>query len=50
MFSHGYHRATEDIDLLVPAEVSASARIKSALMILADRESDNLDPAWFDVG
>ncbi len=24
LFSHGYHRATEDIDLLVPAKLAAS--------------------------
>lgn len=50
LFSHGYHRATEDIDLLVPARAGASKKIIDALLVLADKESANLDPAWFDEG
>lgn len=50
LFSHGYHRATEDIDLLVPAKSSASRKIMDALLILADKESANLDPEWFNEG
>lgn len=50
LFSHGYHRATEDIDLLVPARSSASVKIKDALLILSDKESANLEPMWFDEG
>jgi len=50
LFSHGYHRATEDIDLLVPNHSSASKAIIDALLILADKESANIDPAWFDEG
>ncbi|MCP4430983.1 MAG: hypothetical protein GY806_08410, partial [Gammaproteobacteria bacterium] len=50
LFSHGYHRATEDIDLLVPANSAASRAIIDALLILADKESANLEPAWFDEG
>jgi predicted nucleotidyltransferase len=50
LFSHGYHRATEDIDLLVPAKSSASGKIMDALLILADKESANLDPEWFNEG
>ncbi len=50
LFSHGYHRATEDIDLLVPAKSASSAAIIKALLVLADGESANLDPAWFEAG
>lgn len=50
LFSHGYHRATEDIDLLIPANSEAAKAIISALLVLADQESANLDPAWFDEG
>lgn len=50
LFSHGYHRATEDIDLLVPAKSTASKAIIKGLLILADKESANVDPDWFDEG
>ncbi|MES9857867.1 MAG: nucleotidyltransferase [Sedimenticola sp.] len=50
LFSHGYHRATEDIDLLVPAKATASKAILKGLLVLEDRESANIDPEWFDEG
>ena len=50
LFSHGYHRATEDIDLLVPANMSSSKAIIDALLVLADKESANLKPEWFEEG
>ncbi len=50
LFTHGYHRATEDIDLLIPASAERSKAIIEALLVLADRESANIDPAWFDEG
>lgn len=50
LFSHGYHRATEDIDLLVPSNAEASKAIIKALLVLADKESANLNPEWFDEG
>ncbi|MDQ1362770.1 MAG: hypothetical protein QG652_630 [Pseudomonadota bacterium] len=50
LFSHGYHRATEDIDLLVPASVSSSKAIINALLVLSDKESANLKPEWFEEG
>ena len=50
LFTHGYHRATEDIDLLVPASASSSKAIIEALLVLADKESENLDPLWFEEG
>lgn len=50
LFSHGYHRATEDIDLMVPSDSAASRNIIEALLVLEDKESANLDPTWFDEG
>ena len=50
LFSHGYHRATEDIDLLVPDSSVSSKAIIDSLMVLADKESTNLEAAWFDEG
>jgi len=50
LFSHGYHRATEAIDLLVPANARSSGALIKALLVLADQESANLDPTWFDEG
>jgi len=50
LFSHGYHRATEDIDLLVPESSASSKAIIDSLMVLADKESANLEPAWFEEG
>jgi len=50
LFSHGYHRATEDIDLLVPDNSSSSKAIIDALMVLEDKESANLEAEWFDEG
>jgi len=50
LFAHGHHRATEDIDLLVPANAASSKAIIEALLVLADKESANLKPAWFDEG
>ncbi|HCV13567.1 MAG TPA: hypothetical protein DGC76_07690 [Candidatus Accumulibacter sp.] len=34
LFAHGYHRATTDVDLLVPATRKAGERIKAALMAM----------------
>ena len=50
LFSHGYHRTTEDIDLLIPDSSASSKPIIDGLLILADRESSNLNPDWFDEG
>lgn len=50
LFAHGYHRATTDIDLLVPATPAAGERVKAALMILPDHAAKDIDPSWFDEG
>jgi predicted nucleotidyltransferase len=48
LFAHGYHRATTDIDLLVPANQAAGQKIKDALLLLPDQAARDIDPAWFD--
>ncbi len=50
LFVHGYHRATTDIDVLVPATVESGARVKAALMVLPDQAARDLEPEWFTEG
>lgn len=50
LFAHGYHRATTDIDVLVPATQDAGEKLKSALMALPDQAAKDIDPAWFEEG
>ena len=50
LFAHGYHRATTDIDLLVPATREAGERIREALLLLPGRVAAEIDPAWFEEG
>lgn len=48
LFAHGYHRATTDIDVLVPATREAGIKVRSALMVLPDQAAKDIDSAWFD--
>jgi predicted nucleotidyltransferase len=50
LFAHGYHRATTDIDVLVPATREAGEKIREALMVLPDKAAKDIDPAWFEEG
>lgn len=50
LFAHGYHRATTDIDMLVPARRDAGERIKRALMVLPDQAAKEIEPEWFEEG
>ena len=50
LFAHGYHRATTDIDLLVPATREAGEKIRHALMVLPDQAAKDIDSAWFEEG
>jgi predicted nucleotidyltransferase len=50
LFAHGYHRATTDIDLLVPAARAAGEKVREALMVLPDQAARDIDPAWFEEG
>ncbi len=48
--AHGHHRATTDIDIVVPANPQSGQRIKDALMVLPDQAAREIDPAWFSEG
>ncbi len=50
LFAHGYHRATTDIDVLVPATQESGVKVREALMVLPDHAAKDLDPAWFEEG
>jgi predicted nucleotidyltransferase len=50
LFAHGYHRATTDIDVLVPATREAGQKVRDALMVLPDQAAKDLDPVWFEEG
>lgn len=50
LFAHGYHRATTDIDVLVPATREAGEKLRRALMVLPDQAARHIDPAWFEEG
>lgn len=50
LFAHGYHRATTDIDVLVPATRQAGEQLKKALMVLPDQAAKDIDPEWFEEG
>ena len=50
LFVHGYHRATTDIDVLVPATEDSGKRVKAALMVLPDQVATELEPEWFTEG
>jgi predicted nucleotidyltransferase len=47
LFALGYQRGTVDIDLLLPRSRDAGERVKRALLVLPDKVSKDLDPAWF---
>ena len=48
--THGYQRATTDIDVLIPATAEAGQRLKDALMVLPDQAAKDLEPEWFEEG
>ncbi len=50
LFAHGYYRATTDIDILVPPTREQGERVIEALLVLPERASEQIDPAWFDEG
>ena len=50
LFVYGYHRATTDIDVLVPATPEQGEKVKAALMVLPDQAAKDLDPKWFAEG
>ena len=50
LYAHGIHRATEDIDLLAPANREAAKPIIQALMMLPDKTAAEIEPEWFEEG
>lgn len=50
LYAHGIHRATEDIDILVPAKSETAQPIIEALMMLPDKSAKELEPKWFAEG
>ena len=42
LFAHGYHRATTDINVLVPANKIAGKKIIAALMVLPDHAAKDI--------
>ncbi len=50
LFAHGYHRATTDIDVLIPASRVAGEKVKAALMFLPDHAAKDIDTSWFEDG
>ena len=50
LFAHGYHRATEDIDILLPATKDVGRLMVKALMVLPDQAAKDLELEWFSEG
>src|SRR3989338_10969821 len=50
LFAHGYYRATTDIDILVPPTSEQAKRVIKALLVLPEKASEQIDPAWFGEG
>ncbi len=50
LFAHGYHRATTDIVVLVPATVDAGRNGRAALRVRPDQAGKDIDPAWVSEG
>jgi hypothetical protein len=50
LYAHGIHRATSDIDILVPSRKESAKPIIEALMILPDQTAKELKPEWFAEG
>lgn len=50
MFTHGFHRATTDIDILVSGSLESGERVKQALMFLPDGAAKDIDVEWFSEG
>lgn len=50
LFSHGYQRATTDIDFIFPPTKEVGFLVKNALMSLPDKVAQDIDPLWFEEG
>lgn len=47
---HGYMRATEDIDFLLPLDEVNGRKVIDALSMLPDKAALEMDPKWFSDG
>ncbi len=50
LFAHGYQRATTDIDFVVEGTHANGRLVQQALLVLADRSGNDIDPTWFTEG
>jgi len=50
LYAHGYHRATEDVDILIPANRQAGEIVKKALLKLPDKAAKEIDVNWIEDG
>jgi len=50
LFAHGYHRATEDIDILVGVGPEVGPKLVRALECLPDHSAREMPAEWFYVG
>jgi|SRR3989339_1536871 len=48
LYAHGLYRTTTDIDILTIPTKEAGEKIVNALLVLADKSAENIDPAWFE--
>ena len=50
LYAHGYHRATEDIDILIPRNRAAGEIVRLALMNLPDQAAAEINLDWIEKG
>ena len=50
LYAHGYHRTTEGVDILIPANRRSGEVVKKALLKLPDKVSEAIDVAWVEEG
>lgn len=50
LYAHGYRRATEDIDILIPCNRQSGENIKKALLKLPDGAAKDIDINWIEQG
>ena len=50
LYAHGYHRATEDIDILIHRNRAAGEIVRLALMNLPDKAAAEINLDWIEKG
>ena len=50
LYAHGYHRAAEAIDILIPCKRDAGATVRRALMNLPDKAAGEINLDWIEKG